>query len=129
MGDFNCKIGDAIQGNRPEVTKAGKLLLKMAKQEDLTILNTLVICEGKWTRTEGDSRSIIDYILLDNEDEEVVKSIVIDEDKEFSPVGYLDNKITYSDHNVLLAELDWIISQFNSISFIQQIVYKYTLYA
>ena len=109
MGDFNAKIGDAVKGNKSEVTKSGKLLLKMAKQEYLTILNTLESCSGTWTRTEGSSRSVLDYILIDTEDEGSVKSMVVDEEKEFSPIGYVDNKITHSDHNVIMAELDWTV--------------------
>jgi exonuclease III len=35
IGDFNCKIGDAIKGNKQEVTKGGKLLLQMAKTNKL----------------------------------------------------------------------------------------------
>ena len=29
LGDFNCKIGEEIKANRVDVTKDGKLLLKM----------------------------------------------------------------------------------------------------
>ena len=111
LGDFNGKIGKEVKGNKPEITKGGTLLLKMAKQERLTILNTTEICEGLWTRTEGESRSVIDYILTDEDSAEGVKSMMVDENKEFSPVGYVDNKITYSDHNLLLTSLDWIKQQ------------------
>ena len=111
MGDFNCKIGSAIENNKSEVTKSGKLLLKMSNQEALTIMNTLDICDGVWTRTEGESRSVIDYILIDNDDIGAVKSMIVDEDKEFSPIGYTDKKPTFSDHNVLVAEFDWIVLQ------------------
>ncbi|NQY07805.1 MAG: hypothetical protein HRT68_16805, partial [Flavobacteriaceae bacterium] len=34
-GDFNCKVGDVIEGNREEVSKSGKMLLKMVKEEQL----------------------------------------------------------------------------------------------
>ena len=111
LGDFNGKIGIEVKGNKPEVTKGGTLLLKMTKQEKLTILNTTEMCEGLWTRTEGESMSVIDYILIDEDSVESVKSMMVDESKEFSPVGYVDNKMTYSDHNVLLASLDWIIME------------------
>ena len=83
----------------------------MTKQEKLTILNTTEMCEGLWTRTEGESMSVIDYILIDKDSVESVKSMTVDESKEFSPAGYVDNKMTHSDHNVLLASLDWIIME------------------
>lgn len=81
LGDFNGKIGKEVKGNKPEITKGGTLLLKMAKQERLTILNTTEICEGLWTRTEGESRSVIDYILTDEDSAEGVKSMMVDENK------------------------------------------------
>ena len=34
-GDFNGKIGEAIEGNKEEVTKSGKLLLKLALEQEL----------------------------------------------------------------------------------------------
>ena len=64
LGDFNCKIGDAIPGNKPEVSKSGKLMKQMVKKQKLSILNSIDVCEGTWTRTEGDSKSIIDYVLM-----------------------------------------------------------------
>ena len=39
-GDFNSKIGDAIDGNKKEVSKGGRRLLKMAKGNSMKILNT-----------------------------------------------------------------------------------------
>ncbi len=53
MGDFNCKIGDAIKNNRPDITKAGRLR-KMTTKHKITIVNSLDICEGLWTRVEGE---------------------------------------------------------------------------
>ena len=32
LGDFNCKVGNTIKGNKNEVTKGGRLLLKMMKK-------------------------------------------------------------------------------------------------
>ena len=51
-GDFNCKIGDAIKGNKKDVTKGGRRLLKLAKKSEMTIINTTSKCEGVWTRTQ-----------------------------------------------------------------------------
>ena len=52
IGDFNCKVGDAIKNNRKEITKAGKLLLKMVNKNKLLLLNSSEKCEGTWTREE-----------------------------------------------------------------------------
>ena len=36
-GDYNCKIGDYILGNKEEVSKSGKLLKEMVLEQNLTI--------------------------------------------------------------------------------------------
>jgi exonuclease III len=59
LGDFNCKIGEWIEGNKPKVSKSGKLLQKMVTKQKLVVVNSMDICSGRWTRVEGESRSII----------------------------------------------------------------------
>ena len=109
LGDFNCKIGDAIPGNKPEVSKSGKLMKQMVKKQKLSILNSIDVCEGTWTRTEGDSKSIIDYVLMWKEDVKAVQKMRIDEEKEDAPIGYVDGKMTYSDHNVITLKINWVM--------------------
>ena len=111
LGDFNCKIGDEIKGNKPEVTKGGKLLLKMVKTNKLAILNQSEKCEGLWTRCEGKSQSVLDYVITDRNAEEALEKMVIDESREFSPVGYDQNGLTYSDHNVFILKFNWIVME------------------
>ena len=36
VGDFNCKIGDEINGNRKDVTKSAKYLLKLERNHQLS---------------------------------------------------------------------------------------------
>ena len=38
-GDFNCKIGNMIEGNTNEISKYGKIMLKTITDEDLVIPN------------------------------------------------------------------------------------------
>ena len=52
LGDFNCKMGGAIQNNAAKVSVGGRLLLKMIKNQILTLLNSKDICKGLWTREE-----------------------------------------------------------------------------
>ena len=84
MGDMNCKIGDLMDGNKEEISKGGKIMIKMIKENNMIILNSLEKCRGKWTRSSGREKSIIDYIMI-GEDENGVESIIIDEKKEKSP--------------------------------------------
>ena len=41
LGDFNAKIGVAIEGNKAQVTKGGRQLLKLTNIENMIILNTV----------------------------------------------------------------------------------------
>ena len=82
MGDMNCKIGDLIDGNKEDISKGGNIMIK---ENNMIILNSLEKCRGKWTRSSGSEKSIIDYIMIGEEDENGVESIIIDEKKEMSP--------------------------------------------
>ncbi len=107
VGDFNCKIGDVIVGNRKEVTKGGRLLLKMMKRQKLSVLNSSEKCQGLWTRVEGNSKSVIDYMIVDKDDEKALQEMIIDEQREYAPCG---QDGTMSDHNVIRSKFDWIIT-------------------
>ena len=104
-GDFNAKIGDAIPDNKKEVTKSGKLLIKMALEQELSILNSHQKCDGKWTRIQGKEKSILDYIMVHMDDEKYISRLKIDEEKEHTP-GYKEgNQITYTDHCAIIVEM------------------------
>ena len=45
MGDMNCKICDLI--DKEEISKGGKLMIKMIKENNMIILNSLEKCRGK----------------------------------------------------------------------------------
>ena len=106
-GDFNAKVGDFIPGNKTEVTKSGKLLLKMALEQELMMVNKSTKCQGKWTRILGEEQSILDYFLIFQEDEPYIDSFKIDEDKEYTPRYKEKNKTTYSDHCAIISTVRW----------------------
>ena len=85
MGVMNGKIGDLIHGNKKEISKGGKIMINMIKENNMVILNSLEKCQEKWTRSSGREKSIIDYIMIGEEDENGVESIIIDEKKEKFP--------------------------------------------
>ena len=80
MGVMNGKICDLIHGNKKEISKGGKIMINMIKENNMVILNSLEKCREKWTRSSGREKSIIDYIMI-GEDENGVES----EKKEKSP--------------------------------------------
>ena len=68
VGDFNCKVGEEIKGNNKEVTKGGRLMTELCNNTGLTMVNADEKCEGLWTRKEGASESVLDYVLMWEED-------------------------------------------------------------
>ena len=110
MGDFNCKIGERVKGNTQEVSRSGKDFLKMAKSNKLLIINESEKCTGIWTREEGNSKSVLDYMLIDKEDEIALSEMLIDEEKMYAPVRSEKNQETVtSDHNTMITKFNWII--------------------
>ena len=116
VGDFNCKVGNKISGNREELTKGGKKLIKVLEKENLVLGNSLQQCDGIWTREENGRKSILDYVVMDEKLCRVAKSIKIyDKSKEMSPFNIKKEakeiKIIYSDHNPIIIEVDLITMQ------------------
>ena len=111
-GDFNCRIGENIKDNKKEVTKGGRRLIKMAKNNGMTIINTTEKCEGIWTRTQkeksGEKKSAIDYLIITEEHEKLVKNMVIDEEKNITPFrdDSLPGKPIYTDHNMITLNMN-----------------------
>ena len=114
MGDMNCKICDLIDGNKEEISKGGKIMIK---ENNMIILNSLERCRGKWTRSSGREKSIIDYIMIE-EYENRVESIIIDEKKEKSPYRIRrSDGITHQifpDHNVMISVMNWVQEEENT---------------
>lgn len=107
-GDFNAKIDNMINGNKAEVSKAGNILKKLIEKNYLAILNRHKTSKGKWTRTENPQKSILDFILLNRNDESVVKNVTIDEDRLLS-LNRIDSAktILYTDYNAIITEIKW----------------------
>ena len=76
-------------------------------EQDLTMLNKSTQCQGKWTRLSGEEKSIIDYILIFQEDEQYVDFIEIDEAKEHTPRYKEKGKYVYSDHCAITSAVKW----------------------
>ena len=78
MGDFNCRIGINESTNNGEISKGGKILLKMAKKYELCVANKEEMCSGTWTRILGDEKSAIDFVLVRDDDKKLLQSMNID---------------------------------------------------
>ena len=114
LGDFNAKIEVAIEGNKAQVTKGGKQLLKLANKENMIILNTVEAkCERVWKRVQGEETSIIDYVLIGTTSANTVKEIKIDEEKRYGlhklekNTATNENKKIHSDYGSILINVDF----------------------
>ena len=86
VGDFNCQEGTAIPGNKEEISKAGKMLCNLIKKWKVDLVNSLPICEGKWTRIENEYKTIIDYAIIRTEDRDGMRRAFIDEAEGFNDI-------------------------------------------
>ena len=111
MGDFNCKIGTVIEGNREDITKGGRLLLKLTAKHNLAILNSKSCCEGLWTRRQDGNASVIDYLIVQENDVDLVSTMNIDEEKSRTPYTMETHKDeirrVYTDHNAITCTMNW----------------------
>ena len=90
MGDFNGHIGKAgIGGNRAD--KRGKLLKEAWDKWGLILVNRSEKCQGRWTRMRGESKSEIDFVLIEEGCVERVNRMTIYEEGELG--------LHQSDHN------------------------------
>ena len=77
--DANSKIG--LLGEN--ISRNGKLILKVFQDTGLSVLNNKEYCTGRITRrntNNDDEKSAIDFIVADNESSFLVKKILIDEE-------------------------------------------------
>ena len=85
------------------------MLLKMVEEEQMTILNATDKCKGLWTREQGSTKSILDYLLTKEEDKVYAREIMIDEEKVITPFRIVKKKgsikTIYTDHNAIVCRL------------------------
>ena len=62
-GDFNAKLKIKDQNE----SSTGKILNSFVKRNKLCVMNHSDKCTGHWTRMEGDSKSVIDYIITSSD--------------------------------------------------------------
>ena len=98
LGDFNGHMkwgigGEVIAG----IGTPGKKLFSFIENNQLHMINGTDLCKGKWTRMSRDSRSIIDYVMV--EDHNVNKVIRV----EINDLG--DKLGVVADHNWI--EVSW----------------------
>ena len=121
LADFNARITHNKSSVVPENvvpendSPNGKLLCDLIQKNNLKVGNFDNTCHGKWTRIQAckngeTKRSALDYVLLTEEVQKSLKSIVIDEQKIYCPYGVKKEngvqRIVFSDHCTITTELN-----------------------
>ena len=105
VGDFNAHIGndkEGVSGNHEKIGRNGKEYRRFIKERELRLMNNSVKAIGKWTRVEGEQKSILDFTLATHEMEEKIVKLTIDEEHKYA----LESKRCKTDHNVSVVEID-----------------------
>ena len=95
IGDFNSHL-NFIEDNR-NTDKNGQYLLRLIEENNLTLLNSLPECTGKYTWEGRSTKSVIDYALMNNKMLQMLVEMKIDEQK---------SKYDLSDHNLIKISLN-----------------------
>ena len=79
----------------------------------MLIVNTLDKAIGKWTKTDEETKSILDYIITKRDDEKDIKQFYIDKEKEIVSFRIVKDRSNvevetiYSDHNVITMKMNY----------------------
>ena len=114
IGDMNAHIGndsEGFQGEPSHINKNGHQLRELVKRRNLTIMNKEEICKGKYTREDPNgTKSIIDYVICNQEATGNIKKMIIDEDHLYKFTRYKKRRgeciEVPSDHNTILLEME-----------------------
>ena len=64
---------------------------------------------------EKNSRSVIDYIMIDEDDGESIEEIIIDETREWTPYHIVKEEGSlreiYSDHSAIICKIKWKLDE------------------
>ena len=113
VGDLNAHIGndeDGIEGNIEKINQNGKLLRSLVERRCLFVINATEKCIGKWTREDPNGgRSIIDYVIANENSVDNIENMQIDDEHEFKISRFLKTRKGSqekpSDHNTIFFEL------------------------
>ena len=123
LGDFNAKRGsEFIPNDTPERSANGDILSQIIERKELIAVNGTEKCLGTWTRQNNlneQEKSVIDYVLVNEDLYNHIDHMEIDEQKSFCPFGTtkLKNRVktTYSDHMSIVIDFklkkDWFIKK------------------
>ena len=112
VGDWNARIGlkAGPSGDERGTTNSnGVSFLKFLEEEEMVAANAQAQCEGKWTFMEGGSKSVIDFIVVQDENRDQVVRVKVEEERRFGGGGR--GSRGESDHNAVWVEMSGRVDQ------------------
>ena len=90
LGDFNAKLGNGIiNQDAHAMSKSGKMLFSLFQKYNLCLLYSSDICQGTFTRIQQCNKrietSVFDYVFVSDDLQQHMVSMVIEEQKQFTP--------------------------------------------
>ena len=114
LGDLNAHVGndlEGIPGNHSKINKNGNKLRDFIDRRNLTLVNSMELCKGKWTRQDKRSgnKTIIDLVIVNEDMQPKLKSMNIDEERLITPARFIKrngkSEEVQSDHNCITIEI------------------------
>ena len=109
-GDFNAKLGkDIIPQDIHDMSSNGKHLLNLINNFELVTMNSHEVCQGIFTRVNNKNcseRSVLDYLFVTTDLCSSISSMIIDEEKLYTPWHNLKKAKRYTDHNAIIFRLN-----------------------
>ena len=110
--DGNLWAGEeVVKGDPNKCNNNGKLFKEFLSQHpDLTVVNSLEVCEGKITRRritkKKKEEAILDFFIVCKKIAVFINKLIIDEEKEFPLSRYTKAGKKHSDHTTMILNLD-----------------------
>ena len=107
LGDFNGHVG--FLGEQ-ELNRNGVLMLDFMQKWNLVMLNVDERCRGKYTRVQGNERSVIDYYLVNELMYRRFEGLVIDDEKEMFDLSdhcYMAGAFRVKEERLKRKECEW----------------------
>ena len=113
LGDMNAKISEK-DGDIVADSFNGKMFINLIELSEMRVANFHQNSAGKWTRIQdskrGTAKSVLDYILLNEQLMLLTNNIMIDEERCNTPYRVTKfrkgHKITYTDHCAIFLSVD-----------------------
>ena len=99
VGDLNAHIGnddEGIPGNNNKIGPNGKEYREFIRRNELVLVNSTQKCVGKWTRIQGEKKSILDLTIANQKAYDCILNMVIDENMTYS----MESKVNIVDHRM-----------------------------